>query len=724
MNLVNLFGNKSKTSEPDYFLAIEIHEALIKTALWGVSEGVPSVVKVGSFESWEDEDSLINGVDASLEQAVKVINSEPRKVIFGLPDSWINDGKVHPSKTKLISRLIKELGLNPIGMVPINSAIAHYMKKLEGIPPTAILLEIYTTKVVVSIIEKGEITSSEEAARSDDLAQDVEEGLTVIGNEKLPSRFILTNGGALEEEEQRITSHPWQERLPFQHMPKVEVLSVDFSIKAIALTGGTEAVQYLTGEIKEETREESLPQEETNIYVPEQSPSSIAELGFSYEEAEAPSSVAMATPEPEAEPEPETSSFSEEPEFAITNDEPTTISKPSPKVVVSFPKIPKISLPHFKLKKVQWLYLLILPVLIALGYVLYLYTGEAIVSIHFTPQKISGQFNIAIAESSMSGTPTLIATKKTVSGSAKEQIETTGEATVGDKASGTISIANKSTAPIVIKAGSTILSENSKYSYTISDAITVASKSADIGLTPGAYGIVSGVKVTAAKIGADYNLPKNSNFSVDNYSKNTIVAVADVDFTGGTSRAVRAVSKADQDKLLLAGGDKIKAQIEASTQTQTPGYKSLVLSDFVYTKKTFDKNIGEEATVLNLELEGSVDTLVYGEDTMHQLITSQLASQIPGGSEIFPGNTSIVLETPVQKDDYYEAKVNVESSLFPIIDEAKYAEFIKGKPAKSIRPIFSTIQGFQNLTIKIAPKIPLFTNTIPLKNIKFELAVK
>ena len=126
MNLVNLFGNNTKTKEPDLFLAIEIHESLIKTALWEVVEGIPSVIKVGSFESWEDEDSLINGVDASLEQAVKDIDSEPRKVIFGLPDSWINDGKVHPSKTKLISRLVKELGLDPIGMVPINSAIAHY----------------------------------------------------------------------------------------------------------------------------------------------------------------------------------------------------------------------------------------------------------------------------------------------------------------------------------------------------------------------------------------------------------------------------------------------------------------------------------------------------------------------------------------------------------------------------------------------------------------------
>ncbi len=139
MNLVNLFGNKLRGGEPEYYLAIEIHESLIKTALWEVVEGQPSFVDVGSYESWADEESLINGVVASLEQAVKTISSEPRKVIFGLPDSWITDGKIHPTKTKLISNLIKELGLDPIGMVPINSAIAHYMKKMEGIPPTAIL---------------------------------------------------------------------------------------------------------------------------------------------------------------------------------------------------------------------------------------------------------------------------------------------------------------------------------------------------------------------------------------------------------------------------------------------------------------------------------------------------------------------------------------------------------------------------------------------------------
>jgi len=698
MNLVNLFGNKSKNSEPDYFLAIEIHESLIKTALWEVAEGIPSFVNIGSFESWADEDSLINGVDASLEQAVKVIKSEPRKVIFGLPDSWIDDGKIHSSKTKLINRLVKELGLNPIGMVPINSAIAHYMKKLEGIPPTAILLEIYTTKVVVSIIEKGEITSSEEAARSDDLAQDVEEGLTVIGKEKLPTRFILTNGGVLEEEEQRITSHPWQERLPFQHMPKVEVLAIDFSIKAVALTGGTEAVAYLTGQIKVEPHEESLPQEKTNIYVPEDTPASITELGFTYEESSAPVTIDKAPPEPIQELPPE---------------EPIIVKKTTPKFVISLPKVPKI--------KLSWLYLLALPILLVPGFVLYLFTGQATILIAFNPQKISGQYTIAIAESSISGTPTLLVTKKTISGSAKDQIPTTGDATVGDKASGTITIANKSIAPIILKSGATIVSENGKYTFAIAEAVTVASKSADPLTFQETYGKAIGVKVDATKIGADYNLSKNSTFSVDNYSRNVAYAVADADFSGGTSRAVRAVSKTDQDKLQKSASDKIKLQIEGSIQAQTSGFRSLALSDFVYTKKNFDKNIGEEATVLNLDLEGSVDTLVYSDDSLYQLILSQIVSKIPAGSEIFQGNTSINLETPVKKVGSYEAKVNVETSLFPKIDAEKYANLIKGKPVNGIRPLFSTIQGFDHLTIRITPKIPVFTNFLPLRNIKFEL---
>ena len=721
MNLVNLFGNKSKSSETEYFLAIEIHESLIKTALWEVKNDTPSFVQVGSFESWDDEDSLINGVDASLEQAVKAIQQEPRRVIFGLPDSWIVSGnKIHTTKTKLISRLVKELGLQPIGMVPINSAIAHYMKKIEGIPPTAILLEIYTTKVVVSIIEKGEITATEETARSDDLAQDVEEGLTVIGKEKLPSRFILTNGGSLEEEEQRITSHPWQGRnLPFQHMPKVEVLPVDFSIKAVALTGGSVAIEHLSEETPDKEEHEISIREETNIIIPHESPASISELGFSYEETVPPEYLERAAPEQENNQEPEV--MQNEPEYAISQEEPQINPQKRKKFAFPIPKISKIKLPDFKGKKISLIYFLSLPIILLIGSIIYFLTAEATVMIYFNPQKITDQFQIDISENPISGIQTLGATKKTVSGPAEEQINTTGDATVGDKAIGSITIANKSIAPIVLKAGDSIVSENGKYTYLINDSVTVASKSADPLTFQETYGKAVDVKVTASKIGADYNLPKSSTFSVGSFSRNVAYAVADVDFSGGTSRAVRAVAKADQDKLLEIASNKIKQQIESSTNLQNPGYSSLVISTFTYTKKVFDKNVGEEATVLNLSLEGSIDTLVYSEEALYKFIAEKLAPKIPAGSEIFQGNTSIKLDTPSKKDAYYQVNATVEAGIFPKIDEAKYKSFIKGKPLTSIRPFFTSIQGFNHIVVRISPKIPILTTFLPYNNIKFEL---
>lgn len=275
MNLVNLFGNKSKTPEPEYFLAIEIHESLIKPL---------SVLKVctPSFKRWLVRIVVRRRIShqrcrfflrPSHQQSSKVSPSELSLVSL-LPGS--EDDKIHSTKTKLITHLCKELGLEPIGAVTTNRAIAHYLKKREGMPPTVILLEVYTSKVAVSYVYLGSVNKTEEVARSGDLAHDVEEGLTRMDLSIHPARFILTNGSALEEESQQITAFPWTDRLPFKHIPKVEILPIEFSIKAIALTGGIEAVQSIGLEVKEEAVSEAhIVTEESNIVIPQESPSSM-----------------------------------------------------------------------------------------------------------------------------------------------------------------------------------------------------------------------------------------------------------------------------------------------------------------------------------------------------------------------------------------------------------------------------------------------------------------
>lgn len=727
VNLVNLFGNKSKTIEPEYFLAIEIHESLIKTALWEILGGQPEIVNIGSFESWTDEESLINGVDSSLDQAIKVIKSQPKRVIFGLPDSWMELDKIHSSKTKLVTHLCKELGLDPIGVVTTNRAIAHFLKKKEGMPPTVILLEVYVSKVAVSYVYLGEVKKTEEVARSGDLAHDVEEGLTRMDLPNYPARFILTNGGGLEEESQQITAFPWTDRLPFKHIPKVEVLPIDFSIKSIALTGGVEAVQFLGMEVTEESVPEKNPSEDSidsNLVMPVEEPPSLEELGFSYEETAAPLVVPTAPPMPQilSGDDRDSELVVDEPEYAFSDER---ISHPEkPRLAVKLPPIPKFSLPSlpkFSNMRPSWLSLLILPGILVLGFAAYLFFGQAHIAVRFNPVKINKQLNIAISENARSDMPTLIATKKVFSGSAQESVPTTGTATVGDKATGTVTIFNRTPAPIVLKSGTTIGSENGKYNYSIAETITIASKSADLISGSEVFGKQSGITVTATRIGAEYNLTKSSTFTVDNYSKTVAYAVADNDFTGGTSRTVNAVSKADQDKVLGIATEKIKTQVKTDQSTQTPGYQVLPLADIEFVKKQFDHNLNEEATTIGLNLEGSLNALVYSEDSLYTLVQEQLKNDIPSGSYLTKESSVIKVENPTLVNGQYEAKVTVEASLYPQIDEVKMISYLRGKPASKGKTLLQTIPGYTSADVRIYPPVPLISKILPLNNIKLEL---
>lgn len=760
MNFTNLFSKKPNTPQAEYFLAVEIHESLIKTALWEVQNGESSVVNVGTYELWADEDSLINGIDSSLEQAVKVISGQPNRVIFGLPDSWMEEDKIHPTKIKLVSRICKELGLEPIGAVTINRAVAHYLKKRDGVPPTAILLELYTTKISLSYIYLGEVKATEEVAKSGDIGSDVEEGLTRMDLPNYPARFILTNGSDLADESQQVTAHPWQDRLPFKHLPKVEPLPVDFSIKAIALIGGTEAVRYMGLPIKEEKHsppenhsvlptldqsQYSTPStvddlsstatsvsDSDNLQVPEGDIQNIEEHGFFYEEVEAPnqSSLHLQNDLPTDEvflDDQLTSSDiqDQEPDISGSDDrveiiQPSAVfPKSKSKFKFTFPKIGK--LPKFPFPKFKFSFgpLLLIPLLLIAGVASYFYFGKVIISLFFNPQSFNQNLTVFVADTPRSDKPTLVAITQKVSGSTKETTATTGTATVGERAVGLVTIANKTVAPLVIKKGTVLTTDNGKYSFSVDEEVTVASASS--GLLDVISGKATGVKVTATKIGPEYNLSAENTLTVDSYSRTVAIAITEKEFAGGTSRSVNAVSKADQDKLIAQATDKIKQLTDSQVTSATPGKKTIPLSELQLTKKVFDKNIGEESTTLSLDMEASLDTFVYTEQDLFTLVDNELKAKLPSGSVLKPNSTNIKVESLQKKDGEYQANVSIAASLYPVLDEEKLKQVVKGKQIDKIRPFFDPIKGFTGAQVKITPPIPLLSKYLPLKNIEFDL---
>ena len=153
----------------------------------------------------------------------------------------------------------------------------------------------------------------------------------------------------------------------------------------------------------------------------------------------------------------------------------------------------------------------------------------------------------------------------------------------------------------------------------------------------------------------------------------------------------------------------------------TPGKKTIPLTDLQITKKTFDKNIGEESTTLNLDLEGTLDTFVYTEQDLFSLVDVELKNKLPSGSTLKPNSTTIKVESLQKKEGEYQANITVTASLFPVFDEEKLKQVVKGKSKDKIRPFLDPIKGFTGADIKITPPIPLLTNYLPLRNIEFEL---
>ncbi len=711
----NLFTPKNKKTARELFLAIEIHESLIKTAVWQVEDEKASIVSLGSYELWDSEDSLINGTDASLTEAIKGLDSQPDRVILGLPESWLVDNKVHPTKQKVIKRLKDDLSIKPIGVVTITEAVIRHLKEQEGIPPTAILLEIYPSKVIVTLVNIGEKQAIEEVGRSDDLARDVEEGLARFDAEKLPARFILTNGSDLSDEEQQIVSYPWTEKLPFIHIPKVQVLPIDFSIRAIALSGGAEAAKSLGIEIAEENQPQAEPAQDSAV---ESVTSDFSSLGFRLEgEEETLSETTPVINNP----------FEEE---EVTE---TLVEEPTPKtgLLSKFGKLSlgRLSLPRPKLPALNFsprallfvpLVLLVLLTLSTTAY--YFLQGRVKVTLAVSPARRDQVIDMAIGTNPVADLLTVPATKKTISAKASDSLSTTGEAVVGEKATGKVDLFNYTSQPISLKTGTKIISGN--LNFTLDGAVTIASSSGvidDKGNRPPGSTVGN---VAATRIGAEHNLDKGTLFTVDTYPQLSLLARSNSAFAGGTSRTVKAVAKEDQEKLLAAVSEKIKTAIDDQLKKEDPDNRSLAVGPLKFNTKNFDHPVGEEATTLNLDLAADLPVLVYSRKQLLSQVEEKVLQSANPGQVLAAEHTQVSLTDPVPgSNDTFTTKANVSAVLLPELSGEKLAAETKGKRVTVLKDLLQTVPGFASATVEIYPNIPLLNSFLPLNAKHFVFTV-
>src|SRR3989344_958822 len=475
--------NNVSTVPRDYILALEISPGVAKSAVWTVINAQTQVVSVGSPANWRDSDlnSLIAAIDTTISEASQRVDESRNliinKVILGLPALWIKDDKIDSDKMIWVRQISEKLKLSPVGFVVTFEAVIRFVQHKEGMPPTAITLGFWPDILEMSLVRLGKIEGSVTVSRSQNLTDDVVEGLSRFPSvDMLPSRMLLYDSGIdLEEVKQLLLSYPWlspSRKFGFLHFPKVEILPADFTIRAISLSGGTEVAVALGMLEKTELPEKEVHQTEILTAV---------DFGFTLEDVHD-KPVAI-----EAE-------VIEKPKFVLPK-----FSLPRPNIHFSFP--------HFSFK---WGINVAIIIIIFLGILGFIWAvPKAKVNLAFQTTPINHTFITELSTQSVEASAT-----ETLSAS------TTGTKVVGDKATGSVSISNALDIPKSFPAGTTIYSP-SGLKFILDSDVKVASASGSAGnLIVGK----STVKTTASQVGTGSNLSALTDFRVGTFAITQISA--------------------------------------------------------------------------------------------------------------------------------------------------------------------------------------------------------
>jgi len=738
-------------STSEYIFALNIDQRKLKAAIWTIEGGKLKVLN-SSEAPYSGPSDLVAVTDRLLDLSLGELQVEPEKILFGVPDVWLVEDDLKPPYLQILRDLVKALDLKPLAYVATSHALAHFLEKQDGAQVTAILVGIEEQTIIVSLIRAGKVAGSRLVKKTDEYGEDVEKALLSFEVEVLPSRIMVYGEGDLEKHKAMLTSFPWMAKLSFLHLPKIETLEKDIDVKSIALAGAVELdsnVRYVpaVASAGAAVLSHSLPREEMTQPLAEEVPSD-TNLGFVQgdvmEKQEAPELVEDSGELPkELDSEPDEQSSEETSEDfserrTATPQDSVVMRSPDQALVTSnfadseeefLPAPKKSRFPGFSIG-LPSLWLLI-PILLIAGLVAgYLFFVKANVTIFVEPRVLEKDAQVTadptVKEVDEVGKkiPGRIV-EVNVSDSAKAP--TTGKKQIGDPAKGTVTLYNKTYNSKTFSKG-TVLTSSGGLKFTLDSPITVASQSAaDEGIS---FGKSSG-DVTASAIGADSNLPSGSELTISSESTTSFSAKSEGNFSGGTSKDVTVVTDSDQKKLLASLAASLRGKAVEELQKKMADQADLkileeALSEDI-TKKTYSKNINDQASELTLNMTIHYRGTAYLDSDLKSIVSKLVETNIPGDFELNLAETETQADvSKLEKDGTLIFLARFKAKLTPKLDVTKIKSLIKGRTIAEATEIMKAYENVLDSEVKITPSLPARVARLPFidQNINIEVSLK
>lgn len=387
-----------------------------------------------------------------------------------------------------------------------------------------------------------------------------------------------------------------------------------------------------------------------------------------------------------------------------------------PEVSFRRPPLPKVSF-RFSLSRGIFLAIGILVAVLAGFSFAFWHLTHAEVKIFVRPLKIDKEFEFKASakESSVNSAEMVIPARVIeVEVFGERSAPVTGKKLVGDKAVGEVIIYNRTEQTKTLAKGS-VLKGPGGLKFVLNDEVKIASKTADLVNGVDRWGEAK-VGVSAADIGAQYNIAVDSQLSLESVSPSSLLVKNPAAFSGGTSREIQAVSKEDQDRLQKDLAAELQERAQGEIQAGLSPDDHLLIDSIVLKNKTdhFSHEVGDEGDNLSLQTKAVFTAELIKDEDFQSLVREVVSKDLTGEYQDQPtrGESSFSLKD--KKKGVFLAQV--KQDFLPKLELGSLPKKLKGTRVSKAEKILKTTNpqaaGFQVL---INPK-PLATlKILPLK---------
>ncbi len=727
-------GNKNTSH---YYLSVVISLSSIETAVWEmISEAGGGYNIIGhSHKELTDQDQIERLITESIDESGKAAGVDFEDAVFGLPNSWIDKEEILPSHEHLVDKLCKDLEIEPIAFVPIDSAVSYFLASKLGGPITANLVEVGHSKVSVSVINSGTVKYSQDLKKTGDIPQSVFDLFNNSKSENLPARFIIFGASSqdeLAEIENEFNNFNWLQKTEdytaFLHIPKVTAVT-DFSLaEAVAMSTASDFASqdeflHASQNVEKATNGEvidasPLPDEPQVVTpFPEEEPEENS-FGFVQGEDIAQLNEASVEEKPTvkeitAEPEsvfPQHETFTGHDTRAVTNQPPSHRVKGKPRVSFNI-LAPLLAIKPIKKHKTVFYSVLASLVLIGLA-VIYLVVPTAEINIKVKTQDFDQRFVITAtteATSASVDTRTIPAKAVSIEESGNDRTVASGTKTVGERAKGAVTVYNKTDSLRTVPKGSVMTTGG--LSFTLDNDVVVASQSA--GIEGSTYGKADG-NVTASAFGTDSNIAAEKDLKFSNFDVNILSARSKNAFSGGSSRQITVFSEDDAKrvksqlsaKLLDSAVDKIQKE-NPSTQILKSAITTKIISE------KYDAAVGDETSSVGYDQKASFSSLIYSSDDINNISYDLILKSVPQGYSVRKEDIKINPTVKNSTAGKLEIELNLSTKVFATVDTNEISSKIKGKSANAVGDYIRSFPNVTSFEFNLIPPLPDFIKTAP-----------